>query len=209
MQLSDEEKQALKEKYKQQRREMWAGKRASGELEPEEETHPEVETDIQTHHVTNDHDHHAHSVNSAVPADSEDSATAAAQKGAIVQIAEEEFCPPDSTSQPSSQQIATGDADSRQLNPAEQKATALNTQTSETMRLMDKIKAQREEHHSIPQCRQTRVRKDQKTEEKPPPELKQKGKPAMLTWKLVLGVIGTIIVLIAIGIMLGIWFANQ
>ena len=212
MQLSEEEKQALKEKYKQQRRAMWAGKRtsdASSELVAEEVTHPNAETDIPTHHVTADRDHPHHSANSAVPTDSEDIASAATQKGTFGKIADEEFCPLDSTGPPSSLQLATGDAESRKLNSVEQRATARNTQTSDTTPLMNKIKTEREEHSSIRPNRQKRRRKDQKAEEKFPSELKGKGEPAMLTWKLVLGVIGTIIVLIAIGIMLGIWFANQ
>ena len=212
MQLSEEEKQVLKEKYKQQRRAMWAGKRASdasSELVEEEETQPNAETEIPTHHVTDDHDQHLHTVNSAVPTDSEDTASAATQKGTFGKIADEEFCPPDSTGPPSAQRLATGDAESRKLNSVEQRATARNTQTSDTTPLVDKIKAEWEERSSIRPNRQKRRRKDQKAEEKFPSELNGKGEPAMLTWKLVLGVIGTIIVLIAIGILLGIWFANQ
>jgi len=48
MQLSEEEKQALKEKYKQQRRAMWAGKRPSGTSDKsaaDELAQSEVETD--------------------------------------------------------------------------------------------------------------------------------------------------------------------
>lgn len=212
MPLSEEEKQALKEKYKQQRRAMWAGKRtsdASNELAAEEVTHLNAETEIPAHHVARDRDRRPHSVNSPVPSDSEDTDSAESQKGTIGKIANEKFCPADSAGSPPSQQLETGDPESRKLNSAEQKATVHNSQTSYTAPLVDKIKAEWEERSSIRANRQKRRRKDQKAVEKFASQIKEKGEPAMLTWKLVLGVIGTIIVLIAIGIMLGIWFANQ
>lgn len=212
MPLTEEEKQALKEKYKQQRRAMWAGKRtsdASNELASQEVTHPNPETEIPAHHVTHDRDQRPHSVNSPLPSDSEDTDSAESQKGTIAKIANEKFCPADSTGSPSSQQLTTGDAESRKLDSAEHKATVHNSQTSYTTPLLDKIKAEWEERSAIRPNRQKRRRKDQKAKEKSASQIKKKGEPAMLTWKLVLGVIGTIIVLIAIGIMLGMWFANQ
>ena len=212
MPLTEEEKQALKEKYKQQRRAMWAGKRtsdASNELASQEVTHPNAETEIPAHHVTHDRDQRPHSVNSPLPSDSDDTDNAESQKGTIAKIANEKFCPTDSTGSQSSQQLATGDAESRKLNSAEHKPTVHNSQTSYTTPLVDKIKAEWEGRSSIRPNRQKRRRKDQKAEVKSASQIKKKGEPAMLTWKLVLGVIGTIIVLIAIGIMLGMWFANQ
>ena len=215
MQLSKEEKQALKEKYKQQRRSMWAGKRTSdtsGESAPEEAADPEVETDIPDRHETGNQDYQDHTVISTISTESESNTSATAQKGAAVEI-DGAFRPYESASQPTSQQPATDDADSRQLNAVEQIATAINTPASDTTRLVGKIREQREEmweeQPSIRSRHQKRRRNVEKAERKSLHKSKEEGEPAVLTWKLVLGVIGTIIVLIAIGIMLGIWFANQ
>lgn len=215
MQLSKEEKQALKEKYKQQRRSMWAGKRTSdtsGESAPEEAADPEVETDIPDRHETDNQDYQDHTVISTISTESESNTSATAQKGAAVEI-DDAPRPYESASQSTSQQPMTDDAVSRQLNAVEQIATAVDAAASDTTRLVGKIREQREEmweeKPSIRSRHQKRQRKVEKAKRKSPLESKQGGERAMLTWKLVLGVIGTIIVLIAIGIVLGIWFANQ
>lgn len=211
MQLSKEEKQALKEKYKQQRRSMWAGKRTSdtsGESAPEEAADPEVETDIPDRHETDNQDYQDHTVISTISTESESNTSATAQKGAAVEI-DDALRPYESASQSTSQQPMTDDAVSHQLNAVEQIATAVDTAASDTTRLVGKIREQREEKPSIRSRHQKRQRKVEKAKRKSPLESKQGGERAMLTWKLVLGVIGTIIVLIAIGIVLGIWFANQ
>jgi cobalamin biosynthesis Mg chelatase CobN len=216
MQLNEEEKQALREKYKQQRRAMWAGKRASdasGKSAPAEVAHPEAETDIADRHETGDQKRQTHTVSSALTTEPESSTSVTAHKGATVEIADDAFHPDESTSQPTSQQPTIDDADSRQLHQTEQIAAAVNAPRSDTTRLVEKIREQREEmweaQSSIRSRPEKRRRNSEKAERKSSRGSKEEGEPAMLTWKLALGVIGTIIVLIAIGIGLGIWFASQ
>lgn len=194
MQLSEEEKQALREKYKQQRRAMWAGKRTSvtsDESTPEEVIHPE--TDIPDRHATDDEKHQTHTASSAPTTDSDSDTNVTSQKGATVELAD--------------------DADSHELHQVEHIGAEVDTPTSDTTRLVEIIREQQEEMwEKQPPIRSRsgkRRRNPEKAQRKSLRESKEERDPTMLTWKLVLGVIGTIIVLIAIGIGLGIWFASQ
>ena len=214
MQLSEEEKQTLKEKYRQQRRAMWAGKRASDDsskLEPEEVAHHEAEPDMPDRHGPENQKHRDH-IGSAFSTNLESKTSVTVQDETHVENADDATHPEESTSQRTSQQPTTDDADSRELHRGEQIAKAANAPTSGTTRLVEKIREQREEMReeksSIHPCPEKRRRNSEKADRKSLRGSKEEGEPAMLTWKLVLGVIGTIIILISIGIMLGIWFAS-
>ena len=216
MQLSEEEKQALKEKYKQQRRAMWAGKRPSGTSDKsaaDEIAQSEVETDNPNRDAIDHQDHKAHVVKSTIPAESECDTRSNAQLSADAEFADDAILPYKSASQSISQASETDGARSRESHTVEQNSRAANEPASETVRLVEKIRMQRremrEEQASIRACPPNRRRKVEKAEPNSRGESNEEGKSAMMTWKLVLGVIGTIIVLMAIGMMLGMWFANQ
>lgn len=216
MQLSEEEKQALKEKYKQQRRAMWSGKRSSGtsaKSAVDEAEQSGVETGKQNRHATDHQDDRPHIVSSILPAEPDCDSSSIAQLGANAEFADNAYPPDESESQPMSQRSKTGDADSRQVNSVAQIATAVSEPASETVQLVEKIRKQRnvmrEEQASILARPQKRRRNGETEERISPIESKEEGEPKMMTWKLILGVIGSIIVLMAIGMMLGIWFANQ
>ncbi len=216
MQLSEEEKQVLKEKYKQQRRAMWAGKRPSDTSDKsavDEEKQSDVKSDNPNGNAIGLQDNKAPTVKPTIPSEPQRDSSSTAQSSADVEIADDTMRPYESESRPISQKSKTGEAGSIESNTVEQNATGDHELAPETVRLVEKIRIQRremrEEQDSIRAHPQKRQRKVEKAEPNSRVELKEEGKSAMMTWKLVLGVIGTIIVLITIGMMLGVWFANQ
>ena len=149
MPLSDKEKQALKEKYKDQRRAMWAGEST---LRRSNKTPSETQA--------------------------EDS-----------QFTGEEVEPPPRRSEEDN--VPTPD---------------------EVQRIKEKIREQREETWEGAASTRLHLRRKQRQTDTDEHQLwdsseNERG-PIVLTWKLALGVVGAIIVLIGLGVLLGYWFAS-
>ena len=230
MPLSEEEKQALKEKYKQQRRAMWAGKRVSHhseEVQPEEASDAEAETVIPSGRGTGDEegqiDTSRTGATTSNPPQAKTIANTTPQESPHADRTHETFrrmreaaSQRTSQSQQDSiaeqQEMAADNANSLQSEEVEQIVAEDNTPASDEALLIEKIREQREEtwegQSSIRSRRRKQRRKVSKGERKFWSKSEDKDKPNMLTWKLVLGVVGTISVLIGIGILLGTWFAG-
>ena len=201
MPLSDKEKQALKEKYKDQRLAMWAGEST---LRRSNKTPSEVPSEAQVEDV---------------------------------QFTGEEAEPPlHRSEQPSQAETAArarprarGDETASRTPPTNEPSSAPSTRTTagspgfqtlednvptpdEVQRIKEKIREQREETwEGVASTRSHRRRKQRQTdadEHQLWDSSENERGPIVLTWKLALGVVGAIIVLIGLGLLLGYWFAS-
>ncbi len=203
MPLSDKEKQALKEKYKDQRRAMWAGKstlRRSNKTPSEEPSEAQVE-DVQ------------------FIGEEAETAPHRSEQASQIETA---------INTPAKEQSSRTDTASRTL-PTNEPNSAPSTRTTagspgfqtlednvptpdEVQRIKEKIREQREETwEGVASTRSHRRRKQRQTdadEHQLWDSSENERGPIVLTWKLALGVLGVIVVLIGLGLLLGYWFAS-
>ena len=204
MELTREEKQALEEKYKEQRRSMWAGKRSSDNADDHqlEEISENSEEDDST--SPDDQD--------AQPARPESDNILARMQALdedlsdAVQRHSAERSSPETADESEQAQPTTEDVTSQ---PAE---SATPETDDDTREIIEKIREQREdtwEGNSATRSRRRRQRRKTSSKEREfwNPTEQEKG-PSPFTWKLGFGVFGAIIVLVGIGILLGYWFAS-
>lgn len=228
MPLSEEEKQALKEKYKQQRRAMWDGKSARhGAREAASKEPLDLEAETPARRETRDDEHQVNTTPAKTPASvpppTETVTNVKVQKSPHADNAHEAFrrmreAASERTSQSQQnsgvegQRTAVDNADAPRSQPVEPVASEDNPSVPDETLLIEKIREQREEtwegQSSIRSSRRKQRRKLSKGENKFWSESEDSEEPNMLTWKLAVGVVGTIIVLIGIGILLGFWFAS-
>ncbi len=209
MPLSEEEKQALKEKYKEQRQAMWAGERSTlrpSSEDPEEESDNQAEPVISSRREADDVTLPTDTMSSDSQADP--SLTEAAQERPSIQSdshAEE---------QAPASNLAQGTGDEENASQAQQAVVSEDPSPTpdEADRIREKIREQREgmwEGQSSVHSRRTREQGTASEGEREFwEESENKGKPSVLTWKLALGVVGGVIVLIGVGVLLGYWFAS-
>ena len=249
MPLSEKEKQALKEKYKEQRRAMWAGEsksRRSDKTSPEtsSEAQGEVETPPHRGEQTTQPENVTHTLAQDKSLRSAEGATTQAvdrpappkQNISPVHPTEGQFtvtragghtAVPDETA--SQTQLASGpnstskiktavDSSGQQgeqtilegfdtLNPADKVPTS-----DEVKRIKETIREHREETwEGAASTRSQRTRRQRQAHPDEPQQLSSsadEGGVIVLSWKLVVGVISAIIVLIGVGVLLGYWFAS-
>ena len=159
VQLSEKDKQALQEKYKEQRQAMWSGKQSTSQESDEETTG--ADQDNSTDNTTDS-------------IDTESSDT-----------------PSDSSSIEVDQPVSTETSDQETIRDKSDVQTELE---AETAPIADDTGEQQEE--------------DTSTAERVFWEADQGGGPSILTWKLVLAVIGVAVVLVGVGVYLGFVFAG-
>ena len=161
MQLSEKDKQALQEKYKEQRQAMWSGKQSTSQ-ESDEETAETDQDDVAD--------------NAADPTDAESSDT-----------------PSNSSSTAADQLISTQtlDQETNQDEPSVQRESEV-----ETAPIAEDTGEQQEEEERTT------------TGDRVFWEADQEGGPSIVTWKLVLAVLGVAIVLVGVGVYLGFLFAG-
>ena len=161
MQLSEKDKQALQEKYKEQRQAMWSGKQSTSQ-ESDEKT---AETDQDD-----------------VPDNATDSTDA-----------ESSDTPSDSPSDAADQPISPETLDQE----TNQDESSVQTESEvETAPIVEDTGEQQGEEERAT------------TGERVFWEADQEGGPSILTWKLVLAVLGVAIVLVGVGVYLGFLFAG-
>ena len=161
MQLSEKDKQALQEKYREQRQAMWSGKQSTSQ-ESDEKTAEVDQGDVEDHTT-----------------DSTD--------------AESAGTPADSSSTTANQSISPETSDQE----ADQAESSVQTKSeTETAPIAEDTGQQQEEEE------------DTSTVERVFWEADQEGGPSILTWKLVLAVLGVAIVLVGVGVYLGFLFAG-
>ena len=204
MELTREEKQALEEKYKEQRRSMWAGKHPSDSDNMSEDESEEVSENSEE-------------ADSAF-ADNQDAQPAQPETDNIlarIQALDEDQS--DATEAQSDETSSRPTADeSEQIQPTaenvtvEEKTSIIPETNNATSQIVQKIRKQREdtwEGNSATRSRRRRRKASSKKREFWNPMDQEEG-PSPFTWKLVLGVFGVIIVLVGIGILFGYWFAS-
>ena len=160
MQLSEKDKQALQEKYKEQRQAMWSGKQSTSQ-ESDEETMG-ADQDNLTDNTTDSID------------------------------AESSGTPSDSSSMEVDQPVSKETSDQETI----QDESGVQTESGAgTAPIADDTGEQQEEEGTS-------------TAERVFWEADQGGGPSILTWKLVLAVIGVAVVLVGVGVYLGFVFAG-
>ena len=160
MQLSEKDKQALQEKYKEQRQAMWSGKQPTSQESDEETTG--ADQDNLTANTTD-----------SIDAESSDT-------------------PSNSSSMEVDQPVSTETSDQETI----QDESGVQTESeAETAPIAEDTGEQQEEEGTD-------------TAERAFWEADQGGGPSILTWKLVLAVIGVAVVLVGVGVYLGFVFAG-
>ena len=203
MQLSEKDKQALQEKYKAQRQAMWSGKQSMSQDSAEKTAE---ESDDQTASVESSGDTADNTTGSTdtTPSDSQsDPSSVAADQPSSTGTADEETSQGESSVQsesgskehaPASSSVQNvGDGEKTSQSPAGTEASVLLAEANPTAENTGEQKEEEEQ-----------ARKGERVFW----EAAQEGGPSVLTWKLVLGVIGVAIVLVGVGIMLGYLFAS-
>ena len=161
MQLSEKDKQALQEKYREQRQAMWSGKQST-----RQESDDKAEGVDQTDVVDNS-------------ADSTDTESSERQS--------------DSSSTTEDQPVPTNTSDQE----AGQDASSVQTESdAETAAIAEDTEELQEEEEETSAGERVFWEED------------QEGGPSLLTWKLVVAVIGISIVLVGVGVYLGFLFAG-
>lgn len=160
MQLSEKDKQALQEKYKEQRQAMWSGKQSTSQ-ESDEET------------VGADQDNLTDNTTDSI--DAKSSGT-----------------PSDSSSMEVDQPVSTETSDQETIQ--DESGVQTESEAGTAPIAADTGEQQEEEGTS--------------TAERVFWEADQGGGPSILTWKLVLAVIGVAVVLVGVGVYLGFVFAG-
>ncbi len=194
MEFTEEERKELEEKYKEQRRAMWAGKRLpSASLEESLDENPENSDSVDkppqgaTTHAGLDS-----SRTRTKPLDENQSATVSSQ--ASVRLAERTRL------------------NARGIAPKNSENTVSANNYSHAQQVVQKIRSQREEIWEGNSATRSRQRRRWRgTAGKvgkfwnPPRQEKVEGPRR---WKLALGVFGVIALLISVGLLLGYWFAS-
>jgi len=160
VQLSEKDKQALQEKYKEQRQAMWSGKQSTSQESDEETTG--ADQDSLTDNTTDSID------------------------------AESSGTPSDSSSMEVDQPVSTETSDQETI---QDKSDVQTESEAGTAPIADDTGEQQEEEGTS-------------TAERVFWEADQGGGPSILTWKLVLAVIGVAVVLVGVGVYLGFVFAG-
>lgn len=166
MQLSEEEKQALKEKYKEQRQEMWAGKRApshDSEEGTEEESDDPSEAKVSSHEAT------------------------------------------EAVTQPDDTVLSDSQVDP---SPTETAHETSHHPREEAIQEESSVQPDPREAGQVPASNLPQGSVNSEGEAEFWEESEKEGEPGVLTWKLTLGVVGAVIVLIGVGVLLGYWFAS-
>ena len=177
MPLTEEEKQALRKKYREQRQAIWTGQHSS--RFPNQDASEVEETDVSSDEDAPDVSAETAHPRRGNPSD-QPTQTDVEQRGAS--NAQE-------VERSESQKVKTDSYQVRNRVPVQSKDTW-------------------QENPSIhSHQREQRGETDQNEEPLRNSSDEKKG-AIMLTWKLTLGVVGTIIVLVGIGVFLGYWFAS-
>jgi len=207
MPLSDKEKQALKEKYKDQRRAMWAGEsalRRSNKTPSEGPSEAQVEDAQFTGEEAETTPHRSEQA-SQIETAARARPRARGEQSSRKDETASRTLPTNEPSSASSTRTTTGSPRFQQLED--------NVPTpDEVQRIKEKIREQREETwEGAASTRSHRRRKQRQTDTDEhhlwDSSENERG-PIVLTWKLALGVVGAIIVLIGLGLLLGYWFAS-
>jgi hypothetical protein len=214
--MSEKDKQALREKYKAQRQAMWSGERSAPDKSPQAETVPDDtgnQDKITPSPTTDNRLSQTETGREAFHPQREE----ARQRGSRVQ--------PDPEAQEQArasnltQDLNTGGSapQSQQARPAD----ALHSVTSSddtpatpdgASLVREKIQEQTEDisenQFSVRSDRRRQPHKISKSDQEFWQTPEEEGEKKVLTWKLAVGVVGTVIVLIGVGIWLGYLFAS-
>ena len=163
MQLSEKDKQALQEKYKEQRQAMWSGKQSTSQESDEKTAEPDQGDTVDN--------------------------TAASTS------AESSDIQPDSLSIEADQPTSTETSDQEMSEDEVDVQTELEIETAPIAEDTGENQEEQEDE-------------DMGTGERVFWEADQEGGPSIVTWKLVLAVIGVAIVLVGVGVYLGFLFAS-
>ena len=197
MQLSEKDKQALQEKIKEQRQAMWSGKQSTSE--DSEEKAGDTDQDANPSENTNERPTDA--AEAISPDVQSDSSLKAADKPASTEArtVEKSLNPSSVESAPDSEDDALGSSPTRNSGDVRQTIHSLteteaSTPEAEETPIAGNTEAQEEEQ--------------QATERVFWETLEQEGGSNILTWKIVLAVIGVVLVLVGVGVYLGFLFAG-
>ena len=167
MQLSQKDKQALQEKYKEQRQAMWSGKQSTSQ-ESEEKTVAVDQDDIADSPMDS---------TSTMSSDAQsDPSSMTTDQSSLADTADEATNQSESTTRPESEGSAPQAEAASIVGDTEEQAEEEQTTETESERIFW--------------------------------EADQEGGPSILTWKIVLAVIGVAIVLIGVGVWMGFLFAG-
>ncbi|MCZ6677675.1 MAG: hypothetical protein O7E52_10530 [Candidatus Poribacteria bacterium] len=198
MPLSSKDKQTLKEKYKAQRRAMWAGKGAAADS-PDSDTVADEVVERDRRPVSTmepDRQSRTEVLHDAV------------RRLREARGISETNTQSDRQTHDASPAPGLGNAeDSLQSQQADDRPAP-----DEAELMKEKIREQREEtwegQFSVHSRRRRQHRKASKGEREFWESSEEEGETSVLTWKLALGVVGGVIVLIGVGVLLGYWFAS-
>ena len=188
MEFTEEERKELEEKYKEQRRAMWTGSRPSN-----------TEQEKRLEKVTEDSD--------SIELPSQDLDSHRTRTEPLFENQRTRI-----PSQAISNQSMQARLNAKDTARKDKGNTVPATDYSDTQQMIQKIRRQREdiwEGNSATRPRQRqrwRASSGKAGKFWKPSQLEDEKKPRR--WKLALGVFGTIIVLVCVGVMLGYWFAS-
>ncbi len=201
MQLSEKDKQALQEKIKEQRQAMWSGKQSASPdteedaAEADHDVGPPIDT---AEGVTGP----TEVMSSDEQEEQSDSSTTAADPPAAAGATNEETgssqptVPPESDSQADAPaESSTGSSSDTQADSQSLDETEISTQEPEAAVIAGDPQAEGAEQETADE----RVFWE---------TLEQEGGSSILTWKIVLAVIGVAVVLVGVGVYLGFLFAG-
>ena len=216
MRMSEKDKQALREKYKAQRQAMWSGERSASDKSPQVETVPDDtgnQDKITPSPTTDDRLSQTETAREAVHPQREE----ARQHGSRVQ--------PDPEAQRQArasnltQDLNTGGTapQSQQVRPTDALHSVMSSDDTPatldgTSLVREKMQEQTEDisenQFSVRSDRRRQPHKISKSDQEFWQTPEEEGEKKVLTWKLAVGVVGTVIVLIGVGIWLGYLFAS-
>ncbi len=203
MDLSREQKKALEEKYKQQRRAMWAGKRASGETNADllQEKEKISETLEGSEHISARHEKQSPETDSIVR-----------DRDSVTEEASNDSCRELVTTPLPKRSAAREELSSSESAETKERANGSLASRIEEDEICDGVQEQHEDStkSGLLQSSQ-RGHEDSKCVTEVLDSfgfMSQQKTPGPLTWKLRLGVLGVILILVSIGILLGYLFAS-